>query len=544
MAINRTLTVAPTFPTGETVSLFRGALPDSSLAGNYPGTVVATDTVNAAGKVTFTNLDEATSYVMSALIGGSYRFIEFRTDTAPGGLTIDTEGQLSDGSDYVLLESSGTGAAVSVLREAPANAKDPEYGAVADGSTDDSAALTTLFTAVANAPKGRGYLPAGTYRLGDVSLPDEGLEVFGDGIGTVLQAKAGATYVLKNQGHRYQAFRNLVIDGNNRAARGLLTESSAGATSQNQVFDRVRFYRCTVGLHIGNTGLTQADKNTLYGPQFIECDVALWNESVNGQDTILINADFTSTYDTSVRMAGGSLHMLGGQFQGGSGTKGIEFTGSNIDWVNLKDVIFEGPATDIAGGSYWPRDGVLAEHTVFQGGTANVLMGVASSRLLTRACRFNILGNPGVGGGKITCNGASCVIDLTGNAYAVPVVDGTQSSTARIFRLDDPGSSFYRTGAGAIATDGSADIGGTGATRVHIGNSFPLNGQTWPSIYVGSSLDTAFTRSAAGIWNINNALNFEVAITAASAPNNTLFRDSADNKLKFKDNSGTTNALY
>lgn len=37
---------------------------------------------------------------------------------------------------------------------------------------------------------------------------------------------------------------------------------------------------------------------------------------------------------------------------------------------------------------------------------------------------------------------------------------------------------------------------------------------------------------------------FPVAITAASAPNNSIFRDSADNVIKIKDNAGTVRLLY
>lgn len=37
---------------------------------------------------------------------------------------------------------------------------------------------------------------------------------------------------------------------------------------------------------------------------------------------------------------------------------------------------------------------------------------------------------------------------------------------------------------------------------------------------------------------------FPVAITAASAPNNSVFRDVADNVIKIKDNGGTVRTLY
>lgn len=41
-----------------------------------------------------------------------------------------------------------------------------------------------------------------------------------------------------------------------------------------------------------------------------------------------------------------------------------------------------------------------------------------------------------------------------------------------------------------------------------------------------------------------NSAVFSTALASSAVANNTLFRDSADNKLKFKDNSGTVNALY
>lgn len=138
MALSKTLQVGATYPVGETVYVYRGSLPDSSFQGPYPGSPVGSDTVTAAGTVTFTTLEPATSYVMQGLVGGTYEFIEFRTDVASGGLTVDETGQLSDGSDFVVLRS-----------EMPTLNVRSEYGANGDGTGDDTAAINA---AIADLP--------------------------------------------------------------------------------------------------------------------------------------------------------------------------------------------------------------------------------------------------------------------------------------------------------------------------------------------------------------------------------------------------------
>lgn len=48
----------------------------------------------------------------------------------------------------------------------------------------------------------------------------------------------------------------------------------------------------------------------------------------------------------------------------------------------------------------------------------------------------------------------------------------------------------------------------------------------------------------ASILQTSHSLNFYAAKPASDCPNNTLFRDSVDQKLKYKDNNGTVNVLY
>lgn len=314
------------------------------------------------------------------------------------------------------------------------------FGAVGDGVTDDTAAV---LAAVSHGATGsRSYGASGRYVVGDLLLPHEGLTLEGSGIGfdpvlglsagTTLKAREGATWVLKNLGKRYQCIRDMIIDGTadgvSRAASGLLTESTGVSTSQSHTLERVMFFRCLEGMRIGGGGLTQADKNTLQDCHFIECDVGLINSSPNGQETLLINPNFGSNYgEANLLMSSGCLSQWGGQYQAGGAPVGIKFIGPDdggLGWVNLKDVIFEGPDIDIDGTAHWPYSGVLAEQVVFQGRTANVILGVPYSTFTGRHCRFNDLDlMPSTGGGKIRVDAENCTVVLESSGWYAPTIE-------------------------------------------------------------------------------------------------------------------------
>jgi hypothetical protein len=153
--------------------------------------------------------------------------------------------------------------------------------------------------------------------------------------------------------------------------------------------------------------------------------VGLRNESTNGQQTILLNCVFSLQDSNSIEMAGGSLRCVGGQIQGGVGTTGIKIA-ANCDWINLDDFISEGVLTDIDGSTFWPSEGVTLTNTILEGGTQNVVMGVANSVLVADSCRF-WRGAGGVGGpGVITVNATGCKVILR-NCPSAPTFAGTQT---------------------------------------------------------------------------------------------------------------------
>jgi hypothetical protein len=104
-------------------------------------------------------------------------------------------------------------------------------------------------------------------------------------------------------------------------------------------------------------------------------------------------------------------------------------------------------------------------------------------------------------------------------------VDAPELNLAGIFGQEKHVIGFR----GATAETQLASHTGTssGRPRVNLGGD--------GTVYVG--------RSSGNFVEISNALEFPVAITSASAPNNSIFRDSADNVLKKKDNTGTVTAI-
>jgi hypothetical protein len=71
---------------------------------------------------------------------------------------------------------------------------------------------------------------------------------------------------------------------------------------------------------------------------------------------------------------------------------------------------------------------------------------------------------------------------------------------------------------------------------------------TTSTAFIGSALTTNFSGMSAGIYNVpvfeNNFYQSFTPIAATSAPNQSLFLNTATNKLSYKDNTGTVNALY
>jgi hypothetical protein len=164
----------------------------------------------------------------------------------------------------------------------------------------------------------------------------------------------------------------------------------------------------------------------------------------------------------------------------------------------------------------------------------------------------------------LDANTTDCVLEVTTNrasASASRVVDGgsrnvvtqrnyqsdseVQDQTARTNKAQTFSAAQTYTGGQAFSGQALASVVLSGLASGDAANRFALRNNG--SIEVGdgaAARDTLLSRLQAGVWNVQNSLQFPSSRTAVSTPNSTLFVDSADNKLKFKDSAGTVNLLY
>jgi hypothetical protein len=167
------------------------------------------------------------------------------------------------------------GGDVDGLKDQVVNAKD--HGAVGNGTTDDTAALTAAFNAAVAA--GRiCVIPPGTYQALDVPLP-AGLSVRGYGARTTLRRPStgtgGLSNVLRPNGSNI-TIADLTLDGNRAGLaqgdnRGVIDGSVAGAN--NIVIERctitegaekgIRFVNHGSGLVVRHCTITNMDEDAI-----------------------------------------------------------------------------------------------------------------------------------------------------------------------------------------------------------------------------------------------------------------------------------------
>jgi hypothetical protein len=193
---------------------------------------------------------------------------------APGASRIDADTVVNRSGDRFLTVDDIT--SVTVQSESPVNAKDPRFGAVGDGSADDTAALNAFHTHVASAARGgEGIIPAGHYKVSNTPFPvatnnQKGYAIGGEGMGgstpsrtTLIERTAdfpvlsavgtGVTTTTTAQG---LTLRDLSIHGG--AGLGFTTDLVSLLRCATWTFERVR--------------LAKADSRLLYAEQ-------LWNSS-------------------------------------------------------------------------------------------------------------------------------------------------------------------------------------------------------------------------------------------------------------------------
>lgn len=111
------------------------------------------------------------------------------------------------------------------------------FGAVGDGVTDDSTALTNAFAAAVTAGR-RAYLPAGTYKI--TSAIRTNAEIFGDSPAksVIYNAGTGDALDLGGTGY-YSLYQNFQIKGNASSRDGITLYTTGGDNPAYMQFDNV-----------------------------------------------------------------------------------------------------------------------------------------------------------------------------------------------------------------------------------------------------------------------------------------------------------------
>lgn len=316
-----------------TASAYYGG--ESVSAASYDGVIAAGETVTLTQTKFF-----RTQGTHTRLLVGSQ-------DRSLSGL----EGRMDD------VEAAGR---TAVNAEAPLNVRWPEYGVVADGSTDDTAAFNSARTAAGTG--GRIYVPGGTYRVGDwAPLADQ--TVTGDGQGSILKAKAAATFAVDLSGLFHVRLKDLTIDGNAKASGCVRMRGHGGQASYGHVFESVETQNGDVHWDVQAGTPVEVDKNLWIGCSTHDGNTAFKFDGSNSQSQIMLNCPISGFQNYGIRILGGDVWFMGADILGIVGTPGYAIYlegGANIRHLCCQMVVFEGVKGSVIGDA-WPEYGVHLE---------------------------------------------------------------------------------------------------------------------------------------------------------------------------------------
>lgn len=175
-----------------------------------------------------------------AVLDGNYHGL-----TSDPAATVSASGKVKLRNNAGVLQASQSGGTYAKLAGAEIHASD--YGVLADGTTDDSAALQAAINA-ATSLKRPLRLVAGVHRLDSpitlsASFVMHGTPRDNGGGGTVLRAGASMSYLVLGEGCNFSTVTGIEFDGN-----GLANVALQLGVCSFSVFDRCRF---TGGLYDG-----------------------------------------------------------------------------------------------------------------------------------------------------------------------------------------------------------------------------------------------------------------------------------------------------
>lgn len=250
--------------------------------------------------VTLKNKDGTAATHYSAETGGT---------SSTGAMTTDSNGQLAryvETGEYLLnVASLGivdkevhavSGDTLRVVAEAPRNVQYPEYGAVGDGSADDTAAFTAAGSAGDNTYGVPVYAPPGEYRVQGVDWYERGTwHGAGNGRTVISPVSSASTTPMFNavataqvtatDRFTYGGFHDIEFDGLDETGNGVaistydLQDVAAvdAATGLYTWLQQLHFERCVfTNLKIGLELWGDCRTVPILGNRFLDCDTGIF----------------------------------------------------------------------------------------------------------------------------------------------------------------------------------------------------------------------------------------------------------------------------
>lgn len=153
------------------------------------------------------------------------------------------------------------------------NVKDPAYGALGDGVTDDTTAITAAITAAAG---GIVFFPPGTYKTNGLTISTANVNLWGSGAGSsIISGSTGTSLIAltNNSNTNHKNFRGLSFTSSGAFDRLFLLEES-----QNVSFVGCSFDASQCSADVVNAGAAAG----LSKFRFSDCDFTLGASTLRG----------------------------------------------------------------------------------------------------------------------------------------------------------------------------------------------------------------------------------------------------------------------
>lgn len=458
-------------------------------------------------------------------------------------------------------------AQVAVLREAPVLPEYPEYGAAGNGVDDDTDAVQAALDS------GKPVLLTGAYKTTASLEAGDGARITGQGDGRIVLAADSDTHGIVNAdqsgGNTDIEIRSVVIVG---PEDGTLATAPGSKTGRGIYLSHVTDAR-VLDCDVSRFGLQGICFEVVTGGRIAGCSVTAIKEGnaisldAGTVDVVVIANPRLSAADCAI-----GVHHKSDRIAIVANTVENTVFGRGIDWYGALSGTISANVLKNVGGTGSSGHGIL----IYPSDPA-VIADEYEGTPAGLALEGNIILAPANDGIQVLGNQATAITDLSIRGGVITGPGGVGVRLARKVSRATIATHVYGAGSdGVLLEAASGDIPSlvsvdglfaTGCTgyglransSVGVSGFARLRGNTAGSISVPLGNNVLYD-TADGYLQMDSGLTVRdlyaaslnlslhgigfTAEAAAGVANNTLFKDTADGKLKFKDNGGTAQALY